>query len=108
MTAVVRVLAVADEVDEILRSDARAAQGTELIVSCDDLPDTPPWPPGAINADGRIVDVAGLRRAGLGGSPRYRGGPNQYTDRQQARRARGLRRNVVGRHVFDVELSGAT
>lgn len=54
------------------------------------LPARPPWPDGAINADGRIVDVAGLRIAGLGGSRRYSDGPNQYTDRQQARRARAL------------------
>ncbi len=51
------------------------------------LPASPPWPDGAVVADGRIVDVAGLRVAGLGGSPRYSPGPNQYSDRQQARRA---------------------
>jgi Calcineurin-like phosphoesterase len=55
------------------------------------LPARPPWPDGAVNADGAIVDVAGLRLAGLGGCLRYSGGPNQYTDRQQARRARALR-----------------
>jgi calcineurin-like phosphoesterase family protein len=55
------------------------------------LPARPPWPDGAINADGRIVDVAGLRLAGLGGCQRYSDGPNQYTDRQQTRRARSLR-----------------
>jgi len=49
-----------------------------------------PWPAGAINVDGRVVDVAGLRVAGLGGSRRYGSGPNQYTERQQARRARRL------------------
>ena len=52
------------------------------------LPARPPWPDGAVNADGRVVDVAGLRIAGLGGCRRYSHGPNQYTDRQQARRAR--------------------
>ena len=35
-----------------------------------------------------MVDVAGLRIAGLGGCRRYSPGPNQYTDRQQARRGR--------------------
>ena len=55
------------------------------------LPARPPWPDGAANADGAIVDVAGLRLAGLGGCLRYRDGPNQYTDRQQAWRARALR-----------------
>ena len=45
------------------------------------LPARPPWPDGAVNADGRIIDVAGLRLAGLGGCLRYSDGPNQYTDR---------------------------
>jgi calcineurin-like phosphoesterase family protein len=54
------------------------------------MPVDPPWPAGAVNTDGRIVDVAGLTVAGLGGCLRYRDGPNQYTQRQFARRARGL------------------
>src|SRR5580692_2186382 len=51
------------------------------------MPARQPWPDGAVNADGRVVEAAGLRVAGLGGCLRYRDGPNQYTDRQQARRA---------------------
>ena len=76
------------------------------------LPVRPPWPDGAINADGRIVDVAGLRLAGLGGCRRYSAGPNQYTDQQQARRAWALRsrawwrRQRAGRGV-DVLLTHA-
>jgi calcineurin-like phosphoesterase family protein len=76
------------------------------------LPVQAPWPDGAINADGRIVDVAGLMVAGLGGCRRYSSGPNQYTDRQQARRARSLRCKAAwqrlrgGRHV-DVLLTHA-
>jgi Calcineurin-like phosphoesterase len=64
------------------------------------LPAEPPWPPGAVNADGRVVDVAGLRVAGLGGSVRYSPGPNQYTQRQQRRRAHRLVRQARrrGRH----------
>jgi Icc-related predicted phosphoesterase len=58
------------------------------------LPARPPWPDGAVNADGKVLDVAGLRVAGLGGSPRYSDGPNQYTERQQARRAGALARRV--------------
>jgi hypothetical protein len=54
------------------------------------LPAEPPWPAGAMNADGHVVDVAGLRIAGLGGCVRYSDGPNQYTPRQQRRRARRL------------------
>ena len=63
------------------------------------LPAQPPWPDGAVNADGRIVDVAGLRVAGLGGCRRYSSGPNQYSDRQQARRARSLRRKAAWRRM---------
>lgn len=58
------------------------------------LPARPPWPDGAVNADGQMVDMAGLRVAGLGGCRRYSQGPNQYTDWQQARRARALRRRA--------------
>jgi Calcineurin-like phosphoesterase len=54
------------------------------------LPDSPPWPAGAACADGRVVDAAGLRVAGLGGCLRYSAGPNQYTEHQQRRRARVL------------------
>jgi Icc-related predicted phosphoesterase len=55
------------------------------------LPARTPWPDGALNADRRILDVAGLRVAGLGGCPRYSDGPNQYSERQQARRVLQLR-----------------
>jgi hypothetical protein len=65
------------------------------------LPARAPWPDGAINADGRIVDVAGLRIAGLGGCRRYSAGPNQYTDRQQARRAMALRTRAAWRTLRD-------
>jgi 3',5'-cyclic AMP phosphodiesterase CpdA len=65
------------------------------------LPATVPWPPGAVNADGRVVDVAGLRIAGLGGSPRYSKGPNQYSQRQQGRRARRLSRRARWRTARD-------
>jgi hypothetical protein len=58
------------------------------------FPHRPPWPDGAISAEIQIVDVAGLRVAGLGGCRRYRDGPNQYSDRQQARRARSLIRRA--------------
>jgi hypothetical protein len=65
------------------------------------LPARPPWPDGAVNADGRIIDVAGLRLAGLGGCRRYSDGPNQYTDRQQTRRARALRGRAWWRRQRD-------
>ncbi|EOD65960.1 metallophosphoesterase family protein [Amycolatopsis vancoresmycina] len=67
----------------------------------DGFPTVWPGPAGGINADGRVVDVAGLRFAGLGGSIRYNDGPNQWTQRQQARRARGLVRRARFRRWRD-------
>jgi Icc-related predicted phosphoesterase len=46
-----------------------------------------PGPAGCDNIDGRLVEVRGLRIAGLGGSLRYKEGPNQYTQAQAGRRA---------------------
>jgi calcineurin-like phosphoesterase family protein len=65
------------------------------------LPASPPWPAGAACADGRVVDAAGLRVAGLGGCRRYSPGPNQYTDRQQGRRARVLSHRAARRKRRD-------
>lgn len=47
-------------------------------------------PLGCENADGRVVTAAGVRIAGLGGSMRYRRGPNQYTDAEMRWRALSL------------------
>ncbi|MGC7098995.1 metallophosphoesterase family protein [Amycolatopsis lurida] len=60
-----------------------------------------PGPAGGVNADGRVVDVGGLRIAGLGGSVRYNDGPNQWTQAQQARRARRLVRRAARRKRRD-------
>lgn len=49
-----------------------------------------PGPQGCENADGRVVAAAGLRIAGLGGSMRYKPGPNQYTDAAMRWRALSL------------------
>ncbi len=65
------------------------------------IPTRAPWPDGALSAEGRVVDVGGLRVAGLGGCRRYSGGPNQYSDRQQGRRARSLARRARLRQVRD-------
>jgi len=65
------------------------------------LPARPPWPEGAVSAEQRVVDAAGLRLAGLGGSRRYSAGPNQYTEWQQARRARSLARRARWRRFHD-------
>ena len=61
----------------------------------------PPWPEGAVSVDGRIAEVATLRIAGLGGCLRYSGGPNQYSDRQQAVRARRLALRAMLRRPQD-------
>jgi Icc-related predicted phosphoesterase len=49
-----------------------------------------PGPPGSENIDRRLVDVGGLRIAGLGGSLRYKNGPNQYTQAQMRWRVLNL------------------
>lgn len=53
-----------------------------------------PRPHGACNVDTDVIDVAGLRIAGLGGCVRYRPGPHQYTQREYRRRAATLTRRV--------------
>jgi Icc-related predicted phosphoesterase len=76
------------------------------------LPVRAPWPDGSVNADGRVIDVAGLRVAGLGGCRRYSAGPNQYTDAQFSRRAARLRaaarwRGLRDRRKVDVLITHA-
>jgi calcineurin-like phosphoesterase family protein len=67
----------------------------------DGLPVEWPGPVGGVNADGQVVDVAGLRVAGLGGSIRYNEGPNQWTERQQARRVGRVTRTAARRERRD-------
>jgi Icc-related predicted phosphoesterase len=68
-------------------------------------------PLGCRNIDGRIVDVAGLRIAGLGGCIRYNQGPNQYTQQQMTRRALMLearaRTRLLTRKGIDVLVTHA-
>ena len=138
----IRILAVADEIDEALYGPRLAELRPDLILSCGDLPfdyleyltsatsaplyyvrgnhdpgserrsvsaylpmeyqsETPAGVIGGIDVDGRVADQAGLRIAGLGGSIRYREGPNQYTQREMGRRVRKLVRNARLRRVRD-------
>jgi Icc-related predicted phosphoesterase len=115
----VRVLAVADEVVPSLHDAAVRKLEPELVLAAGDLPwdyleflssclNVPvvfvpgnhdpevltPRPCGAVNADQAVIDVAGLRIAGLGGCVRYNEGTNQYTQRQYDRRAKKLLRQV--------------
>ena len=121
-----RILAVADEVEEGFYGDKLTSVRPDIVLGCGDLPfdyleylvsrlDVPllyvpgnhdpslepldttwtparaelpePGPQGCINVDGRVVEANGLRIAGLGGSHRYKEGPNQYTQAQMRRRA---------------------
>jgi Icc-related predicted phosphoesterase len=108
------ILAVADEVDEGLYGSGLDELRPDLVVSCGDLPPDyleylitrlnvplayvpgnhdpePSGPRGGINVDLRVMDVGGVRVAGLGGSVRYSEGPNQYTQDEMGRRAKLLR-----------------
>jgi Icc-related predicted phosphoesterase len=118
VAVVVRALAVSDEEVSYLRAGRAAALEVDLVISAGDLsfeylgalvdlvdrpgvfvpgnhdPDvsgfSKPGPAGFVNADGRVVDVGGIRFAGLGGCLRYRPGPNQWSELEQARRGRRL------------------
>jgi Icc-related predicted phosphoesterase len=59
------------------------------------MPCEAPRPAGCRSVDGTVVDVAGLRIAGLGGCVRYRPGPHQYGQREYHRRAGRLLRRVA-------------
>lgn len=61
--------------------------GFRGLIADHGMPRDDPRPLGALNADGAILDVCGLRIAGLGGCVRYNDGPHQYTQREYARRA---------------------
>ncbi|HEX2680514.1 MAG TPA: metallophosphoesterase, partial [Candidatus Dormibacteraeota bacterium] len=60
-----------------------------------------PWeapvqgPEGCENIDARLVDVRGLRIAGLGGSLRYKQGANQYSQGEMGRRALRLEVRIL-------------
>lgn len=60
-----------------------------------------PGPHGCTDIDGRVVEVNSLRVAGLGGSLRYKEGPNQYTQAQMGRRALRLELSLRLKRVRD-------
>lgn len=67
------------------------------------LPAEDARPLGCVNVDESVVDIAGLRIAGLGGSLRYNDGPNQYTQEEFSRRARRLLK-LVGKRGGGVDV----
>lgn len=56
--------------------------------------DEGPRPHGGTNVDGKMLVARGLRIAGLGGSVRYRPGPNQYSQAEMKRRSLRLELRV--------------
>ncbi len=74
------------------RSPARAARSGLHLHAGMPVPD--PRPRGGVDIDGRVVDAAGLRVAGLGGCVRYRPGPHQYSQDQYRWNAMRLARRV--------------
>jgi predicted phosphodiesterase len=145
---VIRVLAVSDEISDVLTVSRLEELNADVIVSCGDLPwdyleylvtvankplayvpgnhdpaprrhlsaalgiPLPPvvsptgggrktGPEGCINIDRAIVDVGGLRVAGLGGSMRYSEGPYQYTESEMSRRGRRLLRRARVQRLRD-------
>jgi len=85
----------------------RSRQGRSGMYTEDGIPADSPRPRGAVNADQQVVEVAGLRIAGLGGCVRYRPGPHQYTQRQYHRRGRRLVRRARSGGPVDVLLTHA-
>jgi len=59
-----------------------------------------PGPEGCINIDGRLIEAYGLRIAGLGGSIRYKEGPNEYSQGQMGRRALRLELSIRLKRVL--------
>ena len=64
-------------------------------------------PEGCECVDGQVVDVCGLRIAGLGGSLRYRPGIVAYTEDEMRRRARRMEPRVALRGGVDILLTHA-
>ena len=112
-----RILAIADEESAYLWDffEKSKLEGIDLIISCGDLDArylsflatfaaVPVLyvhgnhdasyqyipPEGCECIEDTVVNIKGLRIAGLGGSVRYRSGPHQYTQKQMEKRARHL------------------
>jgi Icc-related predicted phosphoesterase len=80
---------------------AAGTNETSLIPIVSPHLEDPPGPRGCTSVDGRIEDARGLRIAGLGGSVRYREGPNQYSQAEMARRARRLADRALLKRMRD-------
>ena len=114
-----KILCISDRVERLLYGPSlnTYASGVEAVVSCGDLPfvyleyiitylgvpvyyvlgnhdpayDSKEYPGGCTPLDSQLADLGAVMPAGLSGSPLYSYGPNQYSERQMCRKARGLR-----------------
>ena len=126
-----RILAVSDEASNALWSAQvrELTRGTDLIISCGDLKneyldylitlintpllyvfgnhDGTTGPDGGICIDGKLCVLGGVRFLGLGGSMRYREGPNMYTEQDMRRRFRRLRLSLWRKGGCDVLVTHA-
>ena len=128
-----RILALADEPSDRLWSDRcrDALSGIDLILSAGDLPSSylsfitcftnapviyvhgnhddkyaQKPPEGCLCADGKIVQLKGVRILGLGGSLRYRpDAVNMYSEQVMEDRIRSLRWNLRSTGGFDILLT---
>ena len=130
-----RILAIADEPSPRLWGDLcrDALRGVDLILSAGDLPakylsfltcftDAPiiyvpgnhddryakEPPEGCLCADGKVLQIKGVRILGLGGSIRYNpNGVNMYSEKEMACRIASLRRTLRATGGFDILLTHA-
>ena len=128
-----RILALADEPSDRLWSDRcrDVLSGIDLILSAGDLPSSylsfitcftnapviyvhgnhddkyaQKPPEGCLCADGKIVQLKGVRILGLGGSLRYRpDAVNMYSEQEMEDRIRSLRWNLRSTGGFDILLT---
>ena len=130
-----RILAIADEPSPRLWGDLcrDALRGVDLILSAGALPakylsfltcftDAPiiyvpgnhddryakEPPEGCLCADGKVLQIKGVRILGLGGSIRYNpNGVNMYSEKEMACRIASLRRTLRATGGFDILLTHA-
>lgn len=123
-----KILCISDRVEQLLYGPSlnTYASDVEAVVACGDLPfnyleyivtflgvpvyyvlgnhdpspDSKEYPGGCTPLDGRVVDLGGVKLAGLSGSPLYSYGPNQYTERQMCLRAYALSMKIWRRRLL--------
>ncbi len=129
-----KILVVADHEDPGLWDyySPKKTEGVDLILSCGDLRseyleflttvvnvpllyvrgnhdgryDVKP-PEGCVDIDDQVYNFHGLRILGLGGSYRYHGGPDMYTEKEMQKRIRKLKGTLLFTGGFDILLTHA-